>query len=253
MPRYRLLIEYDGRPFSGFQRQDGVPTVQAAIERAAAAFDPNPENLGVAGRTDAGVHATGQVVSIDLKKALTPLKLRDAFNAHLRPDPVAVIEAAEVRADWHARFLAVGRRYLYRISDRRAPPTFERGLIWRAPTTRLDVAAMADAAKVLIGTHDFSTFRDAECQAKSPVKTLDRLTVERVSDAEIHVNAASRSFLHRQVRSMVGSLAEVGRGRWTASDLKAALEAKRRDACGPVAPPDGLYLTGVVYDDSGAS
>ena len=251
MPRYRLLVEYDGRPFAGFQRQDGLPTVQASLERAAAAFDPAPANLGVAGRTDAGVHATGQVVSLDLEKSLPPHRLRDAFNAHLRPDPVAVIEAAEVRADWHARFLATGRQYLYRLTDRRAPPTFERGLIWRTPTPRLDVGAMADAAAVLIGTHDFSTFRDADCQSTSPVKTLDRLTVERVAEAEIHVRAASRSFLHRQVRSMVGSLVEVGRGRWTKADLQAALEARRRDACGPVAPADGLYLTGVDYEDAG--
>ena len=245
MPRYRLTIEYDGRPYVGWQYQDNGPSVQSALERAARALDPAASAVIGAGRTDAGVHALGQTAHLDLVKDLRGDVVRDALNAHLRPDPVAVLDAAEVAPDFHARFDAIRRDYRYRIIERRSPLTFDSGLAWRIPQT-LDVPAMDDAAQVLVGQHDFTTFRAAECQARSPVKTLDEISVTR-RETEIHIECSARSFLHRQVRSMTGSLVQVGLGKWTKADLKAALDAADRSRCGQVAPPDGLYLVSVTY------
>jgi tRNA pseudouridine38-40 synthase len=245
MPRYRLTIEYDGGPFHGFQAQGDLPSVQASLERAVKAFCGETLRLQAAGRTDAGVHASGQVVHIDLDKAWDAAVVRDALNAHLVPDPIAVIEAEEAGPGWHARFSAKERRYLYRILNRKSPPALERGRVWHVKKP-LDPDAMHAAARVLVGHHDFTTFRDLDCQAKSPVKTLDRLEVARVGE-EVQLTFAARSFLHRQVRSMTGSLAQVGLGKWTAGDLRGALEARDRAACGPVAPAEGLCLTEVRY------
>ena len=247
MPRYRLLVEYDGRPYRGFQVQDGLPTVQGSIERAVLAFCGEQIRLGAAGRTDTGVHATGQVVHIDLTKDWRPAVVRDALNAHLVPEPISILEASVAEGDFHARFSATGRRYLFRILNRHSPAALDQGRVWRVKKP-LDAAAMQAAAELLLGQHDFTTFRDTLCQAKTPVKTLDMARVVREGD-EIHLTFAARSFLHRQVRSMTGSLAEVGLGRWTTTDLKAALDARDRAACGPVAPSDGLYLSGVTYGD----
>lgn len=245
MPRYRLTIEYDGRPYRGFQAQALLPSVQGAIEKAVLGFTGETIRIHAAGRTDTGVHATGQVIHVDLEKAWPADVVRDALNAHLRPEPIAVLDAEDAPNDWHARFSATERRYLYRILNRPAPPALDKGRVWHVRKP-LDAAAMHDAAQALTGHHDFTTFRDMQCQAKSPMKTLDVADVRREGE-EVHVTFASRSFLHRQVRSMVGTLAEVGIGRWTKADLVAALEARDRTACGPVAPADGLYLTGVGY------
>ncbi|MGZ5829265.1 MAG: tRNA pseudouridine(38-40) synthase TruA [Xanthobacteraceae bacterium] len=245
MPRYKLTIEYDGTPFCGWQIQDNGPSVQGALIEAIAAF--TGERLGVngAGRTDAGVHAFGQVAHVDLAKDWDADTVRDAINAHLRPHPIAVLEAAIVAGDFDARFSAIKRHYLYRIICRRADLALDRNRVWRV-TRKLDAAAMHQAAQRLIGNHDFTTFRAAECQAKSPVKTLDQLDVESAGE-EIRVCASARSFLHHQVRSMVGSLVQVGEGKWTADDVTRALEARDRTACGPVAPAEGLYLVRVDY------
>jgi tRNA pseudouridine38-40 synthase len=247
VPRYRLTIEYDGGPFKGFQLQDGVASVQGALERAITAFSGEAVRVHVAGRTDTGVHATGQVIHFDLEKAWRAGVVRDALNAHLVPEPVSVIEAAEAANDFHARFSATGRRYLYRILDRKSPPAIERGRVWWVKTP-LDVESMAAAAQRLVGTHDFTTFRDMHCQSRSPVKTLDVAEVARVG-AEVRLTFAARSFLHRQVRSMAGSLVEVGAGRWSVERISEALAARDRRACGQVAPAHGLYLTGVDYAD----
>ena len=245
MPRYRLTLEYDGGPYSGFQAQAGLATIQGSLERAVTGFCGEAARVYCAGRTDAGVHATGQVAHVDLVKAWPAETVRNALNAHLRPEPVVVL-AAEVAAEgWHARFSATERRYRYRILNRPSPPGLEQGHVWHVKAP-LDAAAMHAAAQILVGHHDFTTFRDLACQANSPMKTLDVATVERAGE-EIVLVFESRSFLHRQVRSMTGSLAEVGIGRWTANDLRAALEARDRQACGQVAPADGLYLTGVSY------
>ena len=245
MPRYRLLVEYDGGPYKGFQAQGSLPTVQGAIERAVKGFSGETLRLQAAGRTDTGVHATGQVVHIDLEKAWRPEVVRDALNAHLIDERVVILEAAEAEPGWHARFSAKERRYLYRILNRKAPPGLERGRVWHVKKP-LDAAAMHEAAQILVGHHDFTTFRDMQCQAKSPLKTLDMAAVRREGE-QVLLAFASRSFLHRQVRSMTGTLAEVGAGRWSAADVAAALQARDRRACGPVAPADGLYLTGVGY------
>jgi tRNA pseudouridine38-40 synthase len=245
MPRYRLTIEYDGRPYKGFQAQGELPTVQGALERAVLAFTGQSVRLQAAGRTDTGVHATGQVVHVDLDKAWPVETVRNALNAHLIDEAVVVLEAEEAIGDWHARFTATERRYLYRILNRMGPPALDRGRVWHVKKP-LDAEAMHHAAQVLVGHHDFTTFRDLQCQAKSPWKTLDVARVSRVGE-EVHLVFESRSFLHRQVRSMTGTLAEVGVGRWSADDVAAALEARDRKACGPVAPADGLYLTGVSY------
>ncbi|HEY1544754.1 MAG TPA: tRNA pseudouridine(38-40) synthase TruA [Xanthobacteraceae bacterium] len=245
MPRYKLTIEYDGAPFVGWQMQDNGLSVQGVLTAAIAAF--SGENVAVqgAGRTDAGVHARGQVAHVDLAKSWDTDTVRDAVNAHLRPHPVAVLAAEIAADDFDARFSARKRHYRYRILNRRADLALERQRAWRIGRP-LDADAMQAAARHLVGKHDFTTFRAAECQAKSPVKTLDRLDVVHDGD-EIHVHASARSFLHTQVRSMVGSLALVGEGRWSADDLARALGACDRTACGPVAPPDGLYLMRVDY------
>jgi tRNA pseudouridine38-40 synthase len=245
MARYRLTVEYDGGPYRGFQAQAALPTVQGEIERAVTAFSGETVRVHAAGRTDTGVHATGQVIHFDLEKAWDARVVMNAVNAHLFPQPIAILSAEPAPDDFHARFSAIGRRYLYRILDRPGPPALDRGRVWhlRAP---LDVAAMDAAAQRLVGLHDFSTFRDAACQAKSPVKTLDMASACQRGE-EVLVTFAARSFLHRQVRSMVGSLAEVGRGVWTADDLAAALAARDRAACGPVAPAQGLCLVEVTY------
>jgi tRNA pseudouridine38-40 synthase len=245
MPRYRLTLEYDGRPYCGFQAQAGQPSVQEALERAITGFCGERVRVAAAGRTDTGVHATGQVVHVDLAKPWRAEVVRDALNAHLAPEPIAVLEAAEAPEDFHARFSAKGRRYLYRILNRRAPPALDRGRVWLVKKP-LDAEAMCASAQALVGQHDFTTFRDAHCQAKTPVKTLDVARVWREGE-EVRLAFAARSFLHRQVRSMTGSLVEVGIGRWSQDDFRAALEARDRKACGPVAPSDGLYLTGVDY------
>jgi tRNA pseudouridine38-40 synthase len=245
MPRYKLTIEYDGAPFVGWQMQDNGLSVQGVLAAAIAAFCGESVAVQGAGRTDAGVHARGQVAHVDLRKSWDTDTVRDAVNAHLRPHPVAVLAAEVAANDFDARFSARKRHYRYRIVNRRADLALERQRAWRIGRP-LDVAAMQAAAQHLVGKHDFTTFRAAECQAKSPVKTLDRLDVEQDS-SEILVHASARSFLHTQVRSMVGSLALVGEGRWSADDLARALAARDRAACGPVAPPDGLYLMRVDY------
>jgi tRNA pseudouridine38-40 synthase len=245
MPRYKLTIEYDGAPFTGWQIQPATPSVQGAIMAAIAAFSGEKVMVQGAGRTDTGVHALGQVAHFDLMKDFDTDTVRDAINAHLRPQPVAVLAAERVVADFDARRSALRRHYLYRIANRRPDLVLDRGRVWRVPRT-LDVDAMHAAAQRLIGLHDFTTFRSTECQAKSPVRTLDRLDVARAA-GEIQVTAVARSFLHNQVRSMVGSLVQVGERRWNADDLSRALDAKDRTACGPVAPPEGLYLVRVDY------
>ncbi|MBV8977875.1 MAG: tRNA pseudouridine(38-40) synthase TruA [Alphaproteobacteria bacterium] len=245
MPRYRLILEYDGALFVGWQRQDNGASVQGALEEAISKFSSERVTVTGAGRTDAGVHALAQVAHFDLDKDFAPGKVRDALNHFLRPAPVVVLDAARVEEQFHARFSATKRHYLYRILCRRAPPALEKNRVWHV-VRELDAEAMHAAARALIGSHDFTTFRAAECQAKSPVKTLERLDVSRVGE-EIHVNAAARSFLHHQVRSMVGSLKLVGEGKWRPRTLGDALAARDRSACGPVAPPDGLYLVKVEY------
>jgi tRNA pseudouridine38-40 synthase len=245
MPRYRLVIEYDGGPYCGFQLQAGQPSVQGALERAVTAFSGEAPRVVAAGRTDTGVHALGQVVHLDLGKDWRAEVVRDALNAHLVPEPIAVLNARQAEPDFHARFSATGRRYIYRILNRQSPAALERGRVWRIKRS-IDAQAMHDAGQALVGQHDFTTFRDAACQAKSPVKTLDRARAWREGEA-VFLEFVARSFLHRQVRSMTGSLVEVGLGRWSAGDLKAALEAADRTACGPVAPAGGLYLAEVMY------
>jgi len=245
MPRYRLTLEYDGAPFAGWQRQENGPSVQAALEEAIYKLAQERVTVTGAGRTDAGVHARGQVAHFDLVKEFSGDTVRDALNAHLRPAPVAVLEASVASADFHARFSAIARHYEYRMLCRRAPPALDRGHVWHVGRS-LDVDAMARAARVLLGTHDFTTFRAVECQAKSPVKSLDRLDVMNQGE-EIAFYASARSFLHHQVRSMVGSLKLVGEGKWTDANMARALAARDRAQCGPVAPPDGLTLLKVDY------
>ena len=251
MPRYRLTVEYDGGAFKGFQAQADLPTVQGQLERAVTAFSGETPRIHAAGRTDTGVHATGQVIHVDLERHWRAAVVMNAMNAHLFPAAIAVLSADRVDETFHARFSAHGRRYLYRILNRPGPPALERGRVWHVKTP-LDAEAMDAAAQRLIGLHDFTTFRDAACQAKSPVKTLDVAHAARRGE-EIWLTFAARSFLHRQVRSMAGSLAEVGRGGWTADDLTAALEARDRAACGPVAPARGLCLTGVDYPETASA
>jgi len=245
MPRFALLLEWHGAPFMGWQRQAHGPSVQAAVEAAILAVTGETVAVHAAGRTDAGVHALAMPVHFDLARAFAPFRLGEAINARLRPHPVAVLGVREVAADWHARFSCLGRRYEYRIVNRRAPLTLTAGQAWRI-SRPLDAAAMHEAAQVLVGCHDFSTFRSVHCQSQSPVKTLDRLDVRREGDMVL-VEAAARSFLHHQVRSMVGCLALVGQGQWTCDDLAAALAAKDRCKLGLNAPPDGLYFTGANY------
>jgi tRNA pseudouridine38-40 synthase len=243
--RYRLTVEYDGHPFAGWQRQDNAPSVQGALEEAIFKLSGERVTVHGAGRTDAGVHALGQTAHFDLVKEFASGKVRDALNHHLKPAPVAVLEAQVASQDFSARFSATARHYLYRILCRRAPPALDAGSVWHV-VRALDADAMHAAAQALVGQHDFTTFRAAECQAKSPVRTLDRLDVSRVGE-EVHINASARSFLHNQVRSIVGSLKLVGEGKWTPRDMKRALESRDRAECGPVAPPEGLYLARVDY------
>jgi tRNA pseudouridine38-40 synthase len=245
MPRYKLAIEYDGTPFVGWQVQDNGPSVQGVIANAIAAFTGERATVSGAGRTDAGVHALGQVAHVDLAKDWDGDTVRDAINAHLRPHPVAVLAAERVAENFDARFSATKRHYVYRIVNRRADLALEQNRAWRIARP-LDDAAMHAAAQKLVGRHDFTTFRAAECQARSPVKTLDQIDVVRGGE-EVRVLAAARSFLHHQVRSMVGSLVHVGEGKWSADDLGAALAARDRSSCGQVAPPQGLYLVRVEY------
>ncbi len=245
MPRYKLTIEYDGTPFVGWQVQDNGPSVQGLITEAVAAFAGERPAVQGAGRTDAGVHALGQVAHVDLAKDWDDDTVRDALNYHLRPQPIAVLAAEHAADDFDARFSAVKRHYLYRISNRRADLALEVNRAWRVPRP-LDCAAMQSAAQRLLGRHDFTTFRAAECQAKSPVKTLDALEVARAGE-DVRITASARSFLQHQVRSMVGSLVHVGEGKWSVEDLALALAARDRTACGQVAPPQGLYLVRVEY------
>jgi len=245
MPRYKLTLEYHGGPFVGWQRQENGPSVQAAVEAALRALEPDAPGIAGAGRTDAGVHATGQVAHCDLARDWEPFRLAEALNWHLKPDPVAVLAAEPVAEDFHARFSATGRRYLYRIICRRAPLALEQGLAWRVGHD-LDTAAMQAAADMLVGRHDFTTFRSAQCQAESPVKTLDEFRVEREGH-EVRFHLAARSFLHNQVRSFVGTLERIGAGKWPVQRVASALAARDRSECGPVAPPEGLYLTRVTY------
>ncbi len=245
MPRYRLTLEYDGSAYNGFQAQKDQPTVQGAVETALTAFCGETIRLAAAGRTDTGVHATGQVVSFDLAKDWPERTVMNALNAHLVEEAVAVLDCARVDDDWHARFSATGRAYLYRILNRPGRPALDRGRVWHVKKP-LDAEAMHAAAQALVGLHDFTTFRDAACQSASPKKTLVVARVSRVGE-EVHLVFEARSFLHRQVRSMTGTLTEVGLGRWAVGDVARALAARDRTACGPVAPSDGLYLTGVRY------
>lgn len=245
MPRYRLTIEYDGGPFRGWQRQANGPSVQQALEDAVAAFAGETVAVHGAGRTDTGVHATGQVAHLDLSRDWPEATVREAINAQIAPLPVSVLLAKRVDDDFHARFSATERRYLYRLLDRRSPPALLKGRVWWRREA-LDVMAAAEGAAALVGRHDFTTFRDAACQSASAVRTLDEAGVERIG-AEVHFRFAARSFLHRQVRSMVGTLVEVGQGRRPVSDVARVLAARDRSQCGMVAPPDGLYLTYVGY------
>ena len=251
MPRYALKVEYDGGPFSGWQWQDDRPSVQGAIEAALARLEQDVPRIGAAGRTDAGVHARGQVCHCDMARDWAPETLMNALNHHLKPAPVAIVASAAVPDDWHARFSALERRYLFRILNRRARATMEAGQVWQVQRP-LDVEAMRQGAVHLVGRHDFTTFRSTMCQAKSPVKTLDTLEItemETGAGREIHVSLNARSFLHNQVRSFVGTLEKVGSGSWPPDRVREALEARDRAACGPVAPPQGLYLTGVGYPE----
>ena len=251
MVRIALKVEYHGAPFAGWQRQADQPSVQGAIEQALSKLEAGDHTIAAAGRTDAGVHALAQVAHCDLKKDWSAFRLSEALNFHLKPAPVSIVDAAIVDNDWHARFSATERRYLFRILTRRAPATHQAGLVWQV-SHDLDVDAMQAAADYLIGNHDFTTFRSSICQAASPVKTLDELRVVAVETnwgQEIHFHVRARSFLHNQVRSFVGTLERVGAGSWQPEDVKSALEAKDRSCCGPVCPPQGLYLAGVKYPD----
>lgn len=249
MPRYALKIEYHGAPFAGWQRQSGQPSVQEAVETALRRLQPDAPGIAAAGRTDAGVHATGQVAHCDLAKDWDTFRLTEALNWHLKPHPVAVLAAARVADDFHARFSATERRYLFRLLVRRAPATHDRGLVWQV-SNPLDPDAMRDGAAHLVGRHDFTTFRSAMCQAASPVKTLDEIAIEALPvphGTEYRFRLRARSFLHNQVRSIVGTLERVGAGAWSPGDVQAALAARDRAACGPVSPPQGLYLTRVGF------
>ena len=252
MPRYAFKVEYHGGPFSGWQRQDHVPSVQGAVETALARLEPGPHTIAAAGRTDAGVHALAQVAHADLTRDWDPFRLSEALNFHLKPDPVAIVACARVADSFHARFSAIKRRYLFRLVTRRAPLTHKAGLVWRVPHA-LDLEAMQNGAAHLIGKHDFTTFRSSICQADSPVKTLDRLAISEHlcpgTGTEYQFAVEARSFLHNQVRSFVGTLERVGAGAWDPARVADALAARDRAACGPVCPPDGLYLAGVSYPD----
>jgi tRNA pseudouridine38-40 synthase len=251
MPRYAFRIEYDGGPFAGWQRQDGLDSVQQRLEEALRRLDAGVPSIAAAGRTDAGVHATGQVAHADMARDWDPFRLSEAVNWHLKPAPIALTACARVPDEWHARFAAVERRYTYRILARRAPLVLDRGQAWRVPGP-LDAEAMREGAAHLVGRHDFTTFRASICQAKSPVKTLDEIALEAAEvpgGQEVRLHLRARSFLHNQVRSIAGTLERVGAGAWRPERVRDVLEARDRAACGPVAPPDGLCLTGVGYPE----
>ena len=245
MTRWRLTIEYDGRPFMGWQRQDHGPSVQQSLEEAIFRMTGELAAVHAAGRTDAGVHALAMAAHVEIEKGVTEHRLREGLNALVRPDPISVLSVERVFDDWHARFSCIGRKYLYRILNRRAPPALDRGRAWHVAVP-LDAGAMAEGAAMLVGRHDFTTFRSVQCQSDSPVKTLDRLDVRRVGD-EVQIEAAARSFLHHQVRSMVGCLALVGRGQWQPGDMRRALEARDRAELGFNAPAEGLYFVEALY------
>ena len=245
MTRWRLTIEYCGTPFMGWQRQDHGPSVQQSLEEAVGRMTGEQSVFHAAGRTDAGVHALAMTAHVDIGRDLTPHRLREGLNALVRPNPISVLDAEQVSDDWHARFSCIGRRYLFRILNRRAPPALDQDRVWHVAVP-LDVDQMSKGASFLVGRHDFTTFRSAQCQSDSPVKTLDRLDVARNGD-EIHITAAARSFLHHQVRSMVGCLAMVGRRQWQPEDMREALEARDRAALGFNAPPSGLYFVEATY------
>lgn len=252
MARYALKIEYHGQPFSGWQRQDGHASVQQSIEEALARLEPGPHRIAAAGRTDAGVHALGQVAHCDLKKNWNSFRLSEALNFHLKPLPIAITDCSMVSDEWHARFSALERYYIFRLLSRRAPATHDKGLVWQV-SHDLDLEAMQKGAQHLLGNHDFTTFRSSMCQAESPIKTLDMLDIEKItgwSGVEFRFHVKARSFLHNQVRSFVGTLERVGAGHWDAGDVKDALEAKDRSRCGPVCPPQGLYLNHVRYEQN---
>ena len=245
MTRWRLTVEFDGQPFMGWQRQNHGPSVQQALEEAIFRMTGEMASVQAAGRTDAGVHALAMSAHVDIARNVTEHRLREGINALVRPNPISVTAVEQVPADWHARFSCIGRKYLYRILNRRAPPTLDRGRVWHIALP-LDVGTMAKGAGMLVGRHDFTTFRSVHCQSDSPVKTLDRLDVRRAGE-EIHVEAAARSFLHHQVRSMVGCLALVGRGQWQPEDMRRALEARDRAELGLNAPSEGLYFVEAAY------
>jgi tRNA pseudouridine38-40 synthase len=247
MTRFHLTVEYDGRPYMGWQRQPHGPTIQAAIEDAIHAITAETVVVHAAGRTDAGVHALAMSAHVDIARVIKPYRLMEAINALLRPQTISILACETVAEDWHARFSCLGRRYIYRIINRRPPLTLLHGKAWRVPYA-LDEGIMRDAAQVLIGKHDFTTFRSAHCQSASPIKTLDRLDISR-DGHEIRIEAAARSFLHHQVRSMVGCLAMVGEGKWSVADMQGALDARNRHALGFNAPPDGLYFVEASYPD----
>ncbi len=250
MPRYALKVEYNGAPYVGWQRQTSLPSVQGAIEDALAKLEPRTHEIAAAGRTDKGVHGLAQVAHCDMTRDWEEFRLWEALNYHLKPHPIAIIACAKVPGDFHARFWALEREYLFRILCRRPPATHQAGLVWQVRHD-LDVAAMRAGADILIGQHDFTTFRSTICQSPSPVKTLDELRIEEVeTDAgpEVHFHVRARSFLHNQVRSFVGTLEQVGSGSWTPADVQTALDARDRAACGTVSPPHGLYLAGVNYE-----
>ncbi len=251
MQRFALKIEYNGAPFVGWQRQTDLATVQGAIETALAKLEPREHKIAAAGRTDKGVHALGQVAHCDMEGNWEPFRLFEALNYHLKPNPIAILDCVAVGDDFHARFSAQERRYLLRVLSRRAPATHQRGLVWQIKS-ELDIPAMNEAIQFLLGQHDFTTFRSTICQSDSPVKTLDRLSVSRVetlAGPEYHFDVRARSFLHNQVRSLIGTLERVGSGSWTPQDVKTALDARDRAACGPVCPPHGLYLAHVTYPE----
>ncbi|RYH10062.1 tRNA pseudouridine(38-40) synthase TruA [Tropicimonas sp. IMCC6043] len=251
MPRFALKIEYDGAPFAGWQRQKSLPSVQQAVETALGRLQQPAPTIAAAGRTDSGVHALAQVAHADLTRDWEPFRLSEALNYHLKPYPIAILGVAVVPDDWHARFSARERRYLFRLLNRRAPAALAAGKVWQVAHP-LDVARMQVGAEFLLGRHDFTTFRASECQADSPVRTLDQLDIQTIDTPlgpEIHFHVRARSFLHNQVRSFVGTLERVGAGAWEPEDVRTALEARDRAACGPVCPPQGLYLAGVGYPE----
>lgn len=252
MPRYAIKIEYDGKPYHGWQRQRDVPSVQQTIEMALAKITPQTPEIQGAGRTDAGVHATGQIAHLDIDKPFTPFRLSEALNYHLRPAPIAIVDCAQVDPEFHARFSAIERRYTFRLLARRAPCVVDAGWVWQV-RRKLDVEKMRQGAAHLIGLHDFTTFRSTICQAQSPIKSMDEISIQQIELAhgtEYRFTIRARSFLHNQVRSIVGSLERVGAGSWEPENIATALAAKDRSACGPVSPPQGLYLSEVIYPEA---